>query len=68
MNVSPNGTFVSGSWSGTWRTADAARGIYEMTWPKPVDQVLLLGGGMRISAANQYGISSTSIRANNCTE
>ncbi len=68
VNVSPNGTFVSGPWSGTWRAADAARGVYEMTWPKPVDQVLLLGGGMRISASNQYGVSSTSIRASTCSE
>jgi hypothetical protein len=68
VNVSPNGTFTSGQWSGTWRTADASRGIYEMTWPKPVDQVLLLGGGARIQASNQYGVSSYSLRAGNCSE
>ncbi len=68
VNVSPNGTFTSGSWSGTWRVADAARGIYEMTWPKPVDQVLLTGGGARIQASNQYGVSSYSLRAGSCSE
>jgi TIR domain len=68
VSISPGGTFTSGSWSGTWRIADSARGIFEMTWPKPVDQVLLLGGGMRIQAANQYGVASYSVRASNCSE
>jgi TIR domain len=65
--VSPNGTFRSGNFSGTWRAADATRGIFEMTWPKPVDQVLLLGGGTRISASNQYGFSSGSVKTTGCT-
>jgi TIR domain len=67
VSVSPAGTFRSGNWSGTWHVADPARGIYEMTWPKPVDQVLLLGGGTRISASNQYGFSSGSVKTPNCS-
>ena len=39
VSVAPNGTFTSGTWRGTWRAVDAARGIFEMNWPSPVDSV-----------------------------
>ncbi len=64
--VSPNGTFTSGSFRGTWRSADASRGIYEMTWPSPVDSVTLLAGGTRISGANQYGVAISGVKTGAC--
>ena len=36
------------------RATDAARGIYTLTWPNPVDSVILLSpDGSRVSGANQ---------------
>ena len=66
VSVAPNGTFTSGTFRGTWRTVDAARGIYEMNWPSPVDSVLLLGGGTRLSGANQYGVAISGVKTGAC--
>ncbi|MGC1638428.1 MAG: hypothetical protein WA744_23450 [Candidatus Acidiferrales bacterium] len=66
VSVAPNGSFTSGTFRGTWRTVDAARGIYEMNWPSPVDSVLLLGGGTRLSGANQYGVAISGTKTGAC--
>jgi hypothetical protein len=66
VSVAPNGTFTSGSFRGTWRSVDASRGIYEMTWPSPVDSVTLLAGGTRISGANQYGVAISGVKTGAC--
>jgi TIR domain len=66
VNVSSNGTFTSGSFRGTWRAVDASRGIYEMNWPSPVDNVVLLAGGTRVSGANQYGVSTGGVKTGVC--
>jgi TIR domain len=64
--VSQDGTFSSGSFRGTWRTVDALHGLYEMYWPAPVDSVLLLGGGTRISGKNQYGVAISGVKTGAC--
>jgi TIR domain len=66
VSVAPNGTFTSGSFRGTWRAVDASRGIYEMNWPDPVDTVLLLGGGTRVSGSNQYGLAISGTKTGGC--
>lgn len=66
VSVSPNGTFTSGSFRGTWRSVDASRGIYEMAWPSPVDSVTLLAGGTRISGTNQYGVAISGVKTGAC--
>jgi hypothetical protein len=66
VDVSPNGTFVSGSYRGTWRAVDASRGLYEMNWPAPVDNVVLLGGGTRVAGANQYGVATSGVKTGVC--
>jgi hypothetical protein len=66
VDVSPNGTFVSGSFRGTWRAVDASRGLYEMNWPAPVDNVVLLGGGTRVAGANQYGVATSGVKTGVC--
>jgi hypothetical protein len=66
VSISPNGTFTSGSFRGTRRSVDASRGIYEMTWPSPVDSVTLLPGGTRISGANQYGVAISGVKTGAC--
>jgi hypothetical protein len=66
VDVAPNGTFTSGSFRGTWRAVDASRGLYEMNWPSPVDSVVLLGGGTRISGANQYGVAISGVKTGAC--
>jgi hypothetical protein len=66
VNISANGTFVSGQFRGTWRAINAAAGLYEMTWPKPVDSVTLMAGGTRIVGANQYGIAMSGVKTGAC--
>jgi TIR domain len=66
VSVAPNGTFTSGTWRGTWRAVDLSRGLYEMYWPAPVDSVLLLGGGTRISGKNQYGVAISGVKTGAC--
>lgn len=66
VNVASNGTFTSGAFRGTWRAVDASRGLYEMNWPSPVDNVVLLAGGTRISGANQYGVSTGGVKTGPC--
>ena len=66
VNISANGTFVSGQFRGTWRAINAAAGLYEMTWPKPVDTVTLMAGGTRIVGANQYGIAMSGVKTGVC--
>ena len=67
VSVSPNGAFTSGSFRGTWRAVDVTRGVYEMTWPGPVDSVLLLGG-TQITGKNQYGgIAITGVKTGACS-
>lgn len=66
VNISANGTFVSGQFRGTWRAINAAAGLYEMTWPKPVDTVILMAGGTRIVGANQYGIAMSGVKTGAC--
>jgi TIR domain len=66
VDVAANGTFVSGSYRGTWRAVDASRGLYEMNWPAPVDSVVLLGGGTRVAGANQYGVATSGVKTGVC--
>ncbi len=66
VDVSPNGTFTSGTFRGTWRAVDASRGLYEMNWPAPVDNVVLLGGGTRVAGANQYGVATSGVKTGVC--
>jgi hypothetical protein len=66
VSISPNGTFISGTYRGTWRSVDTSRGVYEMTWPSPVDSVTLLAGGTRISGANQYGVAISGVKNGSC--
>src|SRR6202167_3531576 len=66
VDVSPNGTFTSGTFRGTWRAVDASRGLYEMNSPAPVDSVVLLGGGTRVAGANQYGVATSGVKTGVC--
>ncbi|MGA7622975.1 MAG: toll/interleukin-1 receptor domain-containing protein [Candidatus Acidiferrales bacterium] len=66
VNISSNGAFTSGSFRGSWRAVDASRGIYEMTWPKPVDSVTLTSGGTRIAGSNQYGVAISGVKTGVC--
>jgi len=67
LTVSPNGTFSAASFQGTWRSVDASRGIYTLTWPNPVDSVTL-SGGSRIAGSNQYGVAISGVRTEPCSE
>jgi hypothetical protein len=64
--VSANGTFSAGTFSGTWQTVDASRGIYTLTWPDPVDSVTLSADDQTISGANQYGVATSGTRVEPC--
>ena len=64
--VSANGAFSAGTFSGTWQTVDASRGIYTLTWPAPVDSVTLSADDQTISGANQYGVATSGTRVEPC--
>jgi hypothetical protein len=66
--VFPDGTFSAGTFRGTWKVADGARGVYTLTWPNPVDRVALSSDGSRISGSNQYGFAISGVRTLPCSE
>jgi hypothetical protein len=66
MLVFPNGTFTAATFTGTWRTVDASRGSYSMTWPDPIDSVTLSPDDQLISGANQYGVAISGSRTEPC--
>ena len=68
VTVLPDGTFTAAKFHGRWKAIDAARGIYALTWPNPVDSVSLSADGSRISGANQYGVEISGVRTEPCSE
>jgi hypothetical protein len=66
MVVLANGTFSAGTFSGTWQTVDASRGMYTLTWPDPVDSVTLSADDQTISGANQYDVATSGTRVEPC--
>lgn len=66
MVVLPNGTFTAGTFSGTWRTLNAAQGTYTLTWPPLIDGIALSVNGMQISGVNQYGVAISGTRTQPC--
>ena len=66
LAISANGAFSAGTFSGTWQTVDASRGIYTLTWPDPVDSVTLSADDQTISGANQYGVATSGTRIEPC--
>ncbi len=68
--VSDDGTFnVFGStMGGKWKTVDASRRTYTLTWPDPVDSVTLSADGSRVFGSNQYGIAISGVRTQPCSE
>ena len=68
--VSSDGTFLvmGSSLAGTWKTVDASRRIYTMTWPDPVDSVTLSADGTRVSGSDQYGIAISGVKTQPCSE
>ncbi len=68
VTVLPNGTFSAATFHGRWKAVDAARGVYTLTWPNPVDSVALSADGSHISGSNQYGIAISGVRTQPCSE
>lgn len=66
VTVLADGTFSAATFRGTWRAADAARGIYLLTWPRPVDSVTLSPDGSRVSGSDQYGIAISGVKTLSC--
>ena len=67
VTVAPNGTFTAATFHGRWKAVDAARGIYTLTWPSPVDSVALSADSTHISGSNQYGIAISGVRTQPCS-
>ena len=68
VTVLGNGTFTAATFHGRWKAVDAARGVYTLTWPKPVDNVTLSADATHISGSNQYGIAISGVRTAPCAE
>ena len=68
VKISPDGTFSDAAFHGTWSIVDAARGIYTLTWPSPVDSLKLAPDGTRLAGVDQYGILISGTKTKPCTE
>jgi hypothetical protein len=67
MLVDPNGSFSSATFTGSWQTVDAARGVYSLTWPPLIDSVTLSADAQQINGANQYGVAISGMRTEPCS-
>jgi TIR domain len=66
VTVFTNGTFMCGPFNGTWKTIDASRGTYTMTWPGPIDTIAIDPSGTHVTGANQYGVAISGVRTEPC--
>jgi hypothetical protein len=66
VTIFNNGTFICGPFNGTWRTIDASRGTFTVTWPGPIDSITLDGSGAHVVGANQYGVAISGVRTEPC--
>jgi hypothetical protein len=66
VTIFTNGTFMSGQFNGTWKTINASRGTYTLTWPGPIDTVALDPSGTRVTGANQFGVAISGVRTEPC--
>jgi hypothetical protein len=64
--VNADGTANLGPLAGSWVLADAARGIYRVTWPPMEDSVQLSQDGTSIRGMNQYGAVVSGTRLASC--
>ncbi len=62
--VRPDGAFTVGPFTGRWNATGA--NTFNLTWPKPVDNVNLSSDATRIAGQNQYGIAISGTRAGAC--
>jgi hypothetical protein len=67
VTVYPNGTYLAGTAQGLWQPVDASHGIYALTWSDPPrDSVTLSADGSRISGVDQWGLTTSAVRAESC--
>ncbi len=66
VTIYSNGTFICGPFNGTWKTMDASRGTYTITWPGPIDSIALDPSDTRLTGGNQYGIAVSGVRTEPC--
>ena len=66
VTVFPNGTFSAAIFTGTWRASDVSRGIYTLTWPGPIDSVMLSADDSQVSGQNQYGVAISGTKTGPC--
>lgn len=61
-----NGGVHAGSLNGTWALADRTQRLYRVTWPKMQDDVTLSDDASSIQGGNQYGVSVSGVRLQDC--
>lgn len=62
ITISPNGEANNGAFVGKWKTVNATKGHYEITWPPFIDSLVLSSDGKKLSGINIFGIPVTSTR------
>jgi TIR domain-containing protein len=62
-----NYIFAVGTIQGQWRAINASGGVYELTWPGPVDGITLSPDGLRVSGMNQYGVAISGSKTSGCS-
>ncbi len=60
--INSDGTMNAASFTAHWRLVDAARHVYEFSWPEAVDTLALSADGRTISGGNQYGVPTNATR------
>lgn len=60
--VDTDGTARNGPFGASWKTVDAARGRYTITWPSFIDTLSLSADGSTLSGANNFGIPVSATR------
>ena len=66
--VAPSGVFAAATFHGRWQATDPAGGVYALTWPNPVDSVVLSPDGSRLAGTNQYGVAISGVKTQPCLE
>lgn len=62
ITISPNGEVNNGAFIGKWKTVNATKGHYEITWSPFIDSLVLSSDGKKLSGINTFGIPITSTR------
>jgi hypothetical protein len=60
--IHANGTLTGGGMTATWQMVAPAMRLFQITWPKSVDTVMIAPDQGTLAGSNQYGVSLSAYR------